>query len=80
MTTHRTYSVSPPTCGNAGSEEVKMTQAPAAIFKIPTESPQLARGAVSRARKAAAKPKATGLAAGRVAGIETRAATWATGK
>ena len=48
-----------------------MTQAPAAIFKIPTESPQLARGAVSRARRATAKPKA----AGRVAGVETRAAT-----
>jgi hypothetical protein len=29
-----------------------MTQALAAIFKIPTESPQLARGAVSCARKA----------------------------
>jgi integrase len=52
-----------------------MTQAPASIFKIPTESPQPARGAVSRARKTAAKPKATSLAAGRVAGIDTRAAT-----
>ena len=52
-----------------------MTQAPASIFKIPTESPQPARGAVSRARKTAAKPKATGLAAGRVAGVDTRAAT-----
>jgi hypothetical protein len=31
-----------------------MTQAPAAIFKIPTESPQLAPGKASRARKAAA--------------------------
>ena len=52
-----------------------MTQAPAAGFKIPTESPQPARGAVSRARKtAAARPKAS-LAAGRVAGVETRAAT-----
>ena len=30
-----------------------MAQAPAAIFKIPTESPQLARGPASRARKAA---------------------------
>ena len=49
-----------------------MTQAPAAIFKIPTKSSQLARGAVSRVRKAAAAhPKA----AGRVAGMETRAAT-----
>jgi hypothetical protein len=48
-----------------------MTQAPAAIFKIPTESPQLARGAVSRARRATATPKATRLAAG----VETRAAT-----
>jgi hypothetical protein len=49
-----------------------MTQAPAAVFKIPTESPQPSRGAVSRARKAAAaKPKP----ASRVAGIETRAAT-----
>jgi hypothetical protein len=53
-----------------------MTQAPASIFKILTESPQLARGAVGRARKAtAAKPKATGLAAGRVVGIDTRIAT-----
>jgi hypothetical protein len=53
-----------------------MTQAPASVFKIPTKSPQPARGAASRARKAApAKPKATGLVAGRVAGIETRAAT-----
>jgi hypothetical protein len=52
-----------------------MTQAPASIFKIPTESPQLTRGAVSRARKATAvRPKA-GLAVGRVAGIETRAAS-----
>jgi site-specific recombinase XerD len=52
-----------------------MTQAPAAIFKIPTESPQLVRGAVSRARKAAAVPRAAGLAVGRVADVETRAAT-----
>ena len=53
-----------------------MTQAPASIFKIPTESPQLARRLASRAHKAtAAKPKLTGLAAGRVAGIDTRAAT-----
>ena len=52
-----------------------MTQAPAAVFKIPTESPQLARGAVSRARRAAAKPRAAGSAASRVAGVETRAAT-----
>jgi hypothetical protein len=52
-----------------------MTQAPAAIFKIPTESPQQSRGAVSRARKAAARSKAAGLAVGRVARIETRAAT-----
>ena len=52
-----------------------MTQAPASIFKIPTKSPQPARVS-SRARKAAAaRPKATGLAAGRVAGVETRAAT-----
>jgi hypothetical protein len=57
-----------------------MTQAPASIFKIPTQSPQPSHGAVSRARKGTAKPKATGLAAGRVAGIETRAATRATGK
>jgi hypothetical protein len=49
-----------------------MTLAPAAVFKIPTESPQPSRGAVSRARKAAAaKPKP----ASRVAGVETRAAT-----
>src|ERR1700750_2502556 len=49
-----------------------MTQASAAVFKIPAESPQPVRGAVSRARKAAAaKPKP----ASRVAGVETRAAT-----
>jgi hypothetical protein len=49
-----------------------MTQALAAIFKIPTESPQPPRGKASRATKtAAAQPKA----ASRVAGIETRAAT-----
>jgi hypothetical protein len=55
----------------------KMTQASAAIVKIPTESPQPARGKTSRARKtAAAQPRA----ASRVAGIETRAATGATGK
>jgi hypothetical protein len=42
-----------------------MTQAPASIFKIPTESPQLARGALSRARKATAKPKATDTTAPR---------------
>jgi hypothetical protein len=48
-----------------------MTQAPAAVFKIPTESPQPAHRKASRARKtAAAQPKA----AGRVAGIETRVA------
>src|ERR1700677_2922999 len=35
---------SPLTCVNAGSETAKMTQAPAAIFKIPTESPQLPSG------------------------------------
>ena len=53
-----------------------MTQAPASIFKIPTESPQLARGPASRARKAAAaRTKATGPAAGRVVGVDTRAAT-----
>ena len=53
-----------------------MTQAPASIFKIPTESPQLGRGAVSRARRATVdKPKATGLAVGRVVGVDTRAAT-----
>ncbi len=49
-----------------------MTQAPAAVFEIPTKSPQSARGRASRARKAAAAmPKA----ASRVAGAETRAAT-----
>jgi integrase len=54
-----------------------MTQAPASVFKIPTESPQLARSAVSRVRKAAAaaRPKVARLAAGRVAGVETRAVT-----
>jgi integrase len=49
-----------------------MTQAPASIFKIPTKSPQPARGRASRARKAAA---AVPKAASRVAGVETRAAT-----
>jgi hypothetical protein len=49
-----------------------MTQATAAIFKIPTESPQLAGGRISRVRKAAA---AQSRAASRVAFIETRAAT-----
>jgi len=49
-----------------------MTQAPAAIFKIPTESPQPARGRASRARRAPApQPKAPS----RVLRIETRAAT-----
>jgi hypothetical protein len=49
-----------------------MAQAPAAIFKIPRESPQPPRGRAKRALKlAAAQPKA----ASRVAGIETRAAT-----
>jgi integrase len=49
-----------------------MTQAPASIFKIPTESPQPSRGRASRALKlAAAQPRA----ASRVAGMETRAAT-----
>jgi hypothetical protein len=49
-----------------------MTQVPAAVFKIPAQSPQPARGTVSRARKAAAaKPEL----AGRVVGTGTRAAT-----
>jgi hypothetical protein len=53
-----------------------MAQAPAAIFKMPTESPQPGRGVASRVRRTAApEPKAVGLAAGRVAGVETRAAT-----
>jgi integrase len=51
-----------------------MTQAAASVFKIPTESPQPPRGAVSRARTAAARPKAPGLLASRLAGVETRAA------
>ena len=49
-----------------------MAQAPAAIFKITTESPQPPRGKASRARKAVTAPP---RAACRVAGIETRAAT-----
>jgi hypothetical protein len=49
-----------------------MAQAPASIFKIPTESPQPVRGRASRARKAVMAPT---RAASRVAGIETRAAT-----
>jgi hypothetical protein len=49
-----------------------MKQSAAAIFKIPTESPQPARGPASRARRVAvSQPKA----ASRVAGVETRAAT-----
>ena len=49
-----------------------MTQATASVFKIPTKSPQPARGAVSRARTASAvQPKA----ARRVVGVEIRAAT-----
>jgi integrase len=49
-----------------------MAQATAAIFKIPTESPQPDRARTSRALKAAAaRPRA----ASRVTGIETRAAT-----
>jgi hypothetical protein len=58
-----------------------MTQATASVFKIPTEFPQLARGAVSRARKAATvRPKAPGLAVGRVVGVETVPPPAATGK
>jgi hypothetical protein len=54
-----------------------MAQSPAAIFKIPTESPQPARGLASRALKlATVQPKA----ASRVAGIETRAATRGAGE
>lgn len=49
-----------------------MTQAAAAVFKIPTKSPQAPRAKASRARKAAAaQPKAASW----VAGVETRAAT-----
>jgi hypothetical protein len=49
-----------------------MAQAPASIFKIPTESPQPVRGRAKRAREAVTAPP---KAASRVAGIETRAAT-----
>jgi hypothetical protein len=49
-----------------------MTQAAAAIFKIPTQSPQPSRGKPGRARKA---PAAQPGAASRVARAETRAAT-----
>ncbi|MBO0803225.1 MAG: site-specific integrase [Nocardiopsaceae bacterium] len=58
-----------------------MTQAPAAIFKIPTESPQPVRGArgargkSSRAPAVSRPPKAARAASGRVTGVETRAAT-----
>lgn len=54
-----------------------MTQVPAALFKIPTESPQQARGKPSYAARKArvTQPKAMGLAAGRVVRSETRAAT-----
>jgi hypothetical protein len=54
-----------------------MTQAPASVFKIPTESPQPARGRASRARKsAAAQPRA----ASRVAVVETRAGSRGSGE
>jgi hypothetical protein len=52
-----------------------MTQVPAAIFEIPTKSPQQACGKPGHARKAAvARPKVVRLA-GRADGSETRAAT-----
>ena len=58
-----------------------MTQAPAAVFTIPAESPQLPRGKASRARKAAApQPKAVSQTAGRASASETRAATRGDGK
>jgi hypothetical protein len=49
-----------------------MTQAPAAIFKIPIRSPQPARGNAARARKAVTAPP---KAASRVVGTEIRAAS-----
>jgi hypothetical protein len=42
-----------------------MTQAPVAVFKIPTESPQQARGKAGRARKAAAAHPKAATGAGR---------------
>src|SRR5213080_708216 len=55
--------VSPPACGNAGREGSVMAQAAPAIFKIPTESPQPARGTPGRP---AARAKAGRPAPGRV--------------
>ena len=52
---------------------MKVTQAPAAIFKIPTESPQLGRGPVHR--RPARQPKSARPAAGKVVVSETRKAT-----
>src|SRR5262249_5076413 len=49
-----------------------MTQAPAAVFKIPTESPQPVRRTAGRAPQAVATRQPIGR--GRVAGVETRAA------
>jgi hypothetical protein len=49
-----------------------MTRSNGAIFKIPTKSPQRARTVRLAAE---AKPQAARVAAGRVAGVETRAAT-----
>jgi hypothetical protein len=66
-----------------------MTEAVAAVFKISTRSPQSASGSppqaslrsAIRVRKATvAKRRLAWLAAGRVAGIETRAATGAGGE
>ena len=50
-----------------------MTQASAAAFKIPTDSPQLPRARASKA--APARPRATGLNMIPVTGVETRPAT-----
>ena len=73
---NQTARVSSPTCKKRRKREVEMTQAPAAIFKIATESPQPPRGKDSRARKAAAaQPMQANRAAGWVVGTETRAAT-----
>jgi hypothetical protein len=49
-----------------------MTQAPAAVFKIPTVSPQPPRAKAGKA--APAKPGAAGLTVIPVTGVETRSA------
>ena len=60
--------VSPPACGNAGREGTGMTQAPPASFKIPTKSPQPARGKAARPAPGRVLATGTGRAATRGGG------------